>query len=113
MRLVPALAWRLEGDASEALDPRLLPLLVAVAESGSLSAAVLNCRISYRAAWGLLRDYRRRIGTPLVLLERGRGARVTPTGQRLLDADSAATRRLARILPRLCVAIRTDVRKER
>ena len=96
MRVVPALVWNLEGESVEALDARLLPLLQAIAASASLAAAVVDCRISYRAAWGLLREYQRKLGEPLVLLERGRGASLTPSGERLIGAERAATRRLAR-----------------
>ena len=101
MRIVPALLWKLEGEAVEAMDARLIPLLRAIAASASLAAAVKECRISYRAAWGLLRDYERKLGEPLVLLERGRGASLTPFGERLIAVERAATRRLARILPGL------------
>jgi len=75
MRLAPTLNWVLASDPPAALDSRLVPLLDAVARSGSLSAAVVACGVSYRAAWGLLRDYEARLGAPLVTLERGRGAR--------------------------------------
>jgi len=105
MKLVPALRWRLVGDADEAIDDRLLPLLETVAATGSLAAAVAACGISYRAAWGLLRDYHRKLGAPLVLLERGRGASLTATGAQLLRAQQAAAQRLARILPRLAIEL--------
>ena len=55
MRLVPQLVWKI-ADSGTSLDPRLLPLLEAIAATGSLSAAVAACGLSYRAAWGLLRD---------------------------------------------------------
>jgi len=103
MKLVPALRWRLLGDADEALDDRLLPLLDSIATTGSLAAAVAAGGISYRAAWGLLRDHHRKLGAPLVLLERGRGASLTATGAQLLRAQQAAAQRLARILPGLAV----------
>ena len=105
MRIVPALVWKLEGKAVEALDARLMPLLRAIAASASLAAAVAECGISYRAAWGLLRDYRRMLGEPLVLLERGRGASLTPAGERLIAVERTATRRLARILPGLAAEL--------
>ena len=95
MRIVPALAWRLEDGSNTALDARLIPLLEAIAASASLAAAVDERGISYRAAWGLLRDYERTLGEPLVLLARGRGAALTATGTRLLDLERAATRQLA------------------
>ncbi len=112
MRIVPALIWNLEGDSIEALDARLLPLLRTIAAKASLASAVVDCGISYRSAWGLLRDYDRKLGEPLVLLERGRGASLTPSGERLLAADKAAARRLAHVLPRLGVEIGPAPRKE-
>jgi molybdate transport repressor ModE-like protein len=105
MRVAPTLVWNLEGEAVEALDTRLLPLLKAIAASDSLRAAVADCGISYRSAWGLLRDYQRKLGEPLVLLERGRGASLSPSGERLIAVERVATRRLARVLPKLTAEI--------
>ena len=105
MRLVPALTWKLDGDPAAALDERLLPLLEAIAGAQSLTAAVVRCGMSYRAAWGLLRDCERTLGVPLVRLERGRGAALTPAGTRLRTADVEAARRLARLSPALDIEI--------
>jgi molybdate transport repressor ModE-like protein len=105
MRIVPSLVWRLEGDSTEMMDGRLLPLLEAIAASASLAAAVAHAGISYRAAWDLLRDYQRKFGVALVLLERGRGASLTLAGERLLAAQRAGLLRLARILPGLATEI--------
>ena len=103
MKLVPALRWHIDDGAGEELDLRLLPLLGAIAATGSLAAAVAALGISYRAAWGLLRDCQRKLGAPLVLLERGRGASLAATGAQLIRAQQAAVHRLARILPGLAV----------
>ncbi len=111
MRMVPAVVWELDGDPGGTVDARLMPLLRAVADSASLAAAVAQRGISYRAAWGLLRDYERRLGEPLVLLERGRGARLSPAGERLVGATEAATRRLARVLPTLAVDVGMEARR--
>jgi putative molybdopterin biosynthesis protein len=105
MRIVPQLVWKLEGSTPEVLDGRLLPLLEAIQATASLAAAVAACGISYRAAWGLLRECRGRLGVALVELERGRGATLTPPGERLLAAHQAASRRLARLAPGLAVEI--------
>jgi len=90
MKLAPAVGWTLGVRGGAALDPRALPLLRAIATHGTLTAAALDCGVSYRAAWGVLEDAGRRIGTPLAALSRGRGARLTTLGERLLAADAAA-----------------------
>ena len=105
MRLLPALAWELSDDPPAPLDPRLLPLLRAVAETGSLAAAVADRGLSYRAAWGLLRTYKRELGDPLVVLERGRGASLALLGERLVAADETARRRLSRTFQRLAMEL--------
>src|SRR5215468_1839547 len=105
MQVAPRFAWDIVGDSVEPLDGRLLPLLEAVGTSASLAAAVAECGVSYRAAWGLLRDYEHKFGAALVLLERGRGASLTSTGEKLLVAQQTARRRLARVLPALVTEI--------
>lgn len=103
MKVIPTLAWQLATDPVEPLDPRLIPLLEAIAASMSLAAAVVDCGISYRAAWGLLREYQGKLGAPLVALTRGRGARLAPAGERLVAAQHAVTRRVGVVLPNLAV----------
>ena len=103
MRLIPILAWRLASEPADELDRRLLPLLEAIVGTGSLAAAVAECGLSYRAGWGLLRDYARKLGTALVELEQGRGAHLSPAGEALVTAHRAATQRLERIRPALAV----------
>jgi molybdate transport repressor ModE-like protein len=90
-----------------------MPLLEAIAATASLSAAVIECRMSYRAAWGLLRDYRRKLGVPLVQLERGRGAQLAPAGTQLLRAQRGTGQRLARLLPRLAFELGTGAARAR
>jgi molybdate transport repressor ModE-like protein len=102
MKLTPVIAWRLE-DAP--LDARIVPLLAAIAAGGSVAAGAAQAGLSYRAAWGLLRDYERKLGTPLATLERGRGATLAPAGESLLQADAAAARRLGLALAQLSVEI--------
>jgi molybdate transport repressor ModE-like protein len=78
----------LSGDG---LSPRhgqaLLGLLSALAQSASLREAAHAAGLSYRHAWGLLGSGARALDAPLVEMQRGRGARLTALGRRLLEAD--------------------------
>jgi len=105
MKLVPSVTWKFAGPAGADLDARLIPLLEAIAATGSLAAAVIEQGQSYRAGWGLLRDCQRELGVQLVELERGRGARLAAAGTQLLDAHREARRRLAPTLAALAVTL--------
>jgi molybdate transport repressor ModE-like protein len=94
-RLVPDVVWRPAGPSGAPLDARVVALLEAIRREGTLRAAVATAGISYRAAWGLLAAAAETLGAPLAILERGRGARVAPLGERLLSADAAARAALA------------------
>ena len=93
MRLTLAPKWLV---GTEVLDARVIPLLRAVAREGSLYRAISAVRVSYRHAWGLLGKAEQAAGQPLVVLERGRGARLSPLAEKLLAADDAAIESLAR-----------------
>lgn len=92
-------SYRLAGG--ESLD-RLLDLLAAVSEAGSLAVAATRLRLSYRNAWGLLSAWQQRLGQPLLHMTRGRGSQLAPLGQRLLEAERAAHRALE---PQLALAV--------
>lgn len=66
----------------------LLRLLEALTRSASLREAARAAGQSYRHAWGLLAAGARALGGPLVDMQRGRGARLTPLGRRLVQADA-------------------------
>jgi molybdate transport repressor ModE-like protein len=102
MRIEPHVAWRCAGHA---LDPRVLPLLREIRARNTLRAATAAVGLSYRAAWDLLKEHDRALGTPLVLMERGRGARLSPLAERLVAADDAAQAQLKAGGDRLAVPI--------
>src|SRR5258706_14920025 len=78
--------------AGEGLSPRhgtaLLGLLSALSRAASLREAAHAAGLSYRHAWGLLSAGARALGAPLADMQRGRGARFTAYGQKLLEADA-------------------------
>ena len=91
--------------SAEGLPPRhggeLLRLLAALSGAASLREAAHAAGLSYRHAWGLLGAGARALGTPLVDMQRGRGARLTAFGRRLLDADAHVRAALGGPLERL------------
>src|SRR5262252_6086542 len=107
MKLLPRLVWSAATAPASPLPEGLLPLLEAIARTGSLLHAVTQCGISYRTGWALLQEARDQLGVPLVVLARGRGhgSSLTPAGRRLVDAATAANRRIARLSPSLAIEI--------
>jgi putative molybdopterin biosynthesis protein len=87
-----AIAFDTRWLAADGLSPRhgeeLLRLLGALSRASSLREAAHACGLSYRHAWGLLATGARALGAPLVEMQRGRGARLTPFGRKLLRADA-------------------------
>jgi len=103
----PELHWL----AAEGLLPQhgraLLRLLEALSRSDSLRVAAKAAGMSYRHAWGLLGAAGRALGAPAVELQRGRGARLTPLGERLLEADA----HIRTTLERQFETLRAEVRE--
>lgn len=91
MKLQPAVHWRLAGRD---LDARVLPLLRAVARSGSLTQAVAAVGLSYRHAWGLISDFEAALGQRVLASARGRGAQLTPLGAQLVATEERLQRQL-------------------
>ncbi len=79
-----ALEWEYAGVPDTGLNALLPRLLAAIEESGTLREAVRRCGISYRHGWGVLERAGVLFGRPVVLLQRGRGSRLTPLGELLL-----------------------------
>lgn len=65
----------------------LLRLLEALGRSSSLREAAQAAGLSYRSAWGVLGDGARLFGAPLVEMTRGRPARLSTLGRKVLLAD--------------------------
>jgi putative molybdopterin biosynthesis protein len=91
------------GAPPRAVEENLLGLLEAIEAGGSLRRAAREVGVSYRYAWGLLADWEGALGSPLVRLERGRGARLAPLGAAFLRERRRVTERLGPTLRRLAL----------
>lgn len=90
--------WQITQSDQQDIDPVLFSLLSEIQHLGSLKRATDKVNVSYRFAWGLLGKWENLLGQPLVILERGRGAYLSPTGKKLLNAN---VQLLARFSPEL------------
>lgn len=76
----------IESDDGAVLSPGRLSLLEGIRRLGSLNKAAAEQRMSYRKAWGRIRDTEERLGQPLVRDGGGRkGYKLTELGDRLVD----------------------------
>ncbi|MEH6550262.1 MAG: substrate-binding domain-containing protein [Pseudomonadales bacterium] len=91
-------AWSFHDDAGNHIDPMLFKLLQAIHEHGKLTQATKAIKISYRHGWNLLNKWASFFGTEVVSLERGRGASLTPLGEKLVWAEQ---RVMARLKPQM------------
>ncbi|MGH8509041.1 MAG: substrate-binding domain-containing protein [Gammaproteobacteria bacterium] len=104
------LRWALGQGQAEAVEPALFQLLQSIAERGSLRLAAKERGLSYRHAWGLLRKWQGVLGQALARLERGRGAVLTPLGEKLLWAERRINARLGPELESLGSELSADLR---
>lgn len=81
-------AWLGGRDLPRERGRLLLRLLGELAQSGSLREAAQRAGVSYRAAWGAMGDGARVFGAPLVDMQRGRRARLSALGLKVLAADA-------------------------
>ena len=95
------LSWLAPPDAQAGSDRVLLALLAGIRAEGSIAGAAKAARLSYRHAWGMLSRWEKSLGRPVVVLERGRGAKLAPLGEQLLEAEMRIRRRLEPTFARL------------
>jgi molybdate transport system regulatory protein len=84
----PRLKLWIERDGLLALSDYRVRLLAYVAETGSLSRAAALMRLSYRRAWGKIKEIEENLGVSLVVSEAGGAGgghtRLTAEGARLV-----------------------------
>ncbi len=86
--LTPRIKLWIEREGMLALSDYRVQLLEHIAETGSLAEAAARMKLSYRRAWGKIKEIERNLGLPLVESEvggaRGGRSRLTPEGVRLV-----------------------------
>lgn len=103
--------WSITGPEGATLAQRLVELLVGVHEHGSLLAACNAAGVSYRHAWQLLREGEAQMGTPLLVMSRGKGSVLTPLGDKLVWADRRIRARLSPVLDSLASELEAEIEK--
>jgi len=104
--------WLVEGlDTVRRPLHQLIELLTAVDEAGQLAAAAKRLDVSYRYAWEQLRGGGRIFGAPLVAMTRGRGAVLTPLGEKLLWANRRIAARLDPTLDSLASELEVEIER--
>lgn len=91
--------------------PDVLSLCAAVEESKNLAEACRQLGFSYRHAWGILKDAGVVFGAPLVTMTRGRGAKLTALGEKLLWADKRIAARLSPILDTIASELEAELER--
>jgi molybdate transport repressor ModE-like protein len=90
-------SWAISSALSEADTAHLFALLGALVDNGALGVAAKTAGMSYRSAWGLLRRSENALGVALVVMERGRGTRLSELGAEIMQLDSLARVALAEV----------------
>lgn len=96
--LEPRIKLWVEKDGLLVLSDYRVQLLRHVAETGSLAEAAQRMGLSYRRAWGKVREIERNLGLTLVRSEvggaGGGGSHLTPEGERLVALYQRFQRRM-------------------
>ena len=104
--------WEISFDGEPPLDTAaLLSLLIAVQDTGSIAQAAKAVKLSYRYAWGLLRDAETLFGDSLLQTGRGRGTTLTALAQKLVWADRRIAARLSPTLDSLASELEVELGK--
>ncbi|MBC7455579.1 MAG: helix-turn-helix transcriptional regulator [Massilia sp.] len=104
--------WEISFNSEPPLDTAaLLGLLVAVHDTGSIAQAAKAVKLSYRYAWGLLREAETLFGDSLLQTGRGRGTRLTPLAEKLVWADRRIAARLSPMLESLASELEAELGK--
>lgn len=103
--------WLFRDETGHTLDPHLFRLLNEVYRHRKLTQAASECGLSYRHSWNLLNKWADFFGSPLVNLERGKGAQLTLLGEKLLWAEQRVMARLQPQMANLASELNLEIQK--
>ena len=94
--------WTIGSNAGQSLDmSALLGLLASIQKTGSIAQAAQTVGLSYRYAWGLLREGEQVFNEALMTKTRGQGTKLTPLADKLIWAERRVAARLSPTLESL------------
>ncbi|WP_298231505.1 substrate-binding domain-containing protein [uncultured Azohydromonas sp.] len=102
---------RLDGTAPQADTTALIALLAAIAETGAIAEAARALGLSYRNAWGQIKQAEALFGQPLLVAGRGRGSTLTPLAEKLIWADKRVAARLSPLLQSLASELEGELER--
>lgn len=90
VKLKPCYKIWLETEDGYVFGQGAFELLQGIQEKGTLKAIAENLKMSYRQAWGIIKQIEKTIGKPIIVTHRGGkvgggGAELTQTGKELLE----------------------------
>lgn len=106
-------AWVLHGPDGDHFEPRLFGLLQAVRDTGKLTSASSAVGLSYRHSWQLLARWSEMLGSDLVVMEQGKGTRLTRLGERLLWVEQRTQASLFPQLENIASELNVEIRRAR
>lgn len=102
--------WVLEKNEGNVLSlSEVLRLLEAIESTGHIAGACKACGVSYRHAWGLLRNAEKELGVPLVSTLRRQGTTLTALGRDLIWANRRLDARLAPTLESMASELQEEL----
>lgn len=100
------------GHGAPGLDvSRLVALLGHIEATGNIAQSAEAVSLSYRYAWGILRDAESLFGGALIAKTRGRGSTLTPLAQQLVWASKRIAARLSPTLDSLASELEIELKK--
>ncbi|MER3420826.1 MAG: ModE family transcriptional regulator [Chloroflexota bacterium] len=112
----PCIKLWIERNGRLALSDYRVRLLAHVHETGSLAQAAARMRLSYRRAWGKIKEIEQNLGMALVISEAGGvgggHTRLTPEGERLVALYHEFQARMHRALAREFAAVFGDIDRD-